>query len=179
MDFAESLSFEKQISNYIVWLPLAWCSSVPLHLFSPKWGRLLEIHLQSSTLASAYICSVNFPLQHSDDDFTLTCSGVWEKIICQLTWGPQLAPSICWAFSAITIHTPWIHTVSFARSAPQSDKPVVSASQFFFFSSASFVLDLHLLTRALPPFMLNAKCQFIPKRAAQRSGFHLFPSAWL
>lgn len=54
----------------------------------------------------------------------LSCSGLWESISCQLTWGLQLASSSCWAFSAITVHTMWTQTVSLARSATQSKKPV-------------------------------------------------------
>lgn len=52
----------------------------------------------------------------------------WVEISCQLTWGPQLALSSCWAFCAITVHTLWTHTVSSARSATNGNAPVVPVS---------------------------------------------------
>lgn len=55
--------------------------------------------------------------------------GVCESISCQLTWGPQLASSSCWAFSAITVHTMWTQTVSLARSATQGKTPVLFPSR--------------------------------------------------
>lgn len=106
---------------------------------SDKWfGKIVVL---------VYICIFSMTL-HTN---TLVMTLLWlvQKLSSQLTWGLQLAPSRCWAFCATTIHTPWTHTVSPARSVANSNKPVLSVSVLCPAFVSTCKVEKHLL-----PFLL-------------------------